>query len=73
MKNLQEKLFKTIVDFDFKGKDYSVVIDTDFAVNEATAKILTPYAILEQHFTLIKDETDFSLINIKKVYTLEMK
>lgn len=73
MENFQEKLFKTVVDFNFKGKDYSVVIDSDFAVNEATAKILTPYAILQQHFTLIKDESDFDFVKIKKIHTLKMK
>lgn len=73
MEDTQEKLFKTIVDFDFKGKDYSVVIDTDFAVNELTAKLLTPYAILQQHFTLIKEESEFNLVKIKKVTILEMK
>lgn len=64
MENFQERLFKTVVDF--KGKGYSVVINSDFTVNEATAKILTPYAILQQHFTLIKDQSDFDFVKIKK-------
>ena len=72
MGNTQELLFKTIVDFEFKGKDYSIVIDTDFVVNEATAKALTPYAILQQHFTIIKNESDFNLVIIKKVRSLKM-
>lgn len=73
MENFQERLFKTVVDFNFKGKDYSVVINSDFTVNEATAKILTPYAILQQYFTLIKDQSDFDFVKIKKIHTLKMK